>query len=79
MTAIRPKLETDRSLRSSVIRLAHAQPDLRPHLLPLLKQADSAEEEVEVEAALLWRRKYEGTTTRSSKRTLTSTSPRSTR
>lgn len=59
MTATRPKLETDRSLRSSVIRLAHAQPDLRPHLLPLLKQADSAEDDEEVEAALLWRRKYE--------------------
>lgn len=30
------------SLRSKVIRLAHAKPELRPHLLPLLKQ--SAEE-----------------------------------
>lgn len=27
------------SLRSKVIRLAHTNPDLRPHLLPLLKEA----------------------------------------
>ncbi len=27
------------SLRSKVIRLAHANPELRPHLLPLLKDA----------------------------------------
>jgi hypothetical protein len=27
------------SLRSKVIRLAHANPELRPHLLPLLKEA----------------------------------------
>lgn len=27
------------SLRSSLIRLAHQNPDLRPHLLPLLKEA----------------------------------------
>lgn len=26
-------------LRSRLIRLAHAQPELRPHLLPLLKEA----------------------------------------
>lgn len=29
----------DRALRSTLIRLAHEQPALRPHLLPLLKQA----------------------------------------
>lgn len=28
------------NLRSSVIRLAHANPELRPHLLPLLKTAN---------------------------------------
>lgn len=28
-----------RDLRSKIIRLAHQQPDLRPHLLPLLKSA----------------------------------------
>lgn len=27
------------NLRSKVIRLAHANPELRPHLLPLLKEA----------------------------------------
>lgn len=27
------------TLRSQVIRLAHARPELRPHLLPLLKEA----------------------------------------
>lgn len=30
------------NLRSSVIRLAHANPALRPHLLPLLKVASKA-------------------------------------
>jgi hypothetical protein len=30
----------ERDLRSKVIRLAHQNPSLRPHLLPLLKQAD---------------------------------------
>lgn len=30
-------------LRSAVIRLAHQQIEMRPHLLPLLRQADSAE------------------------------------
>jgi len=29
----------DQTLRSKLIRLAHAKPELRPHLLPLLKQA----------------------------------------
>ena len=28
-----------RKLRKAVIRLAHAQPELRPHLLPILKEA----------------------------------------
>lgn len=31
----------ERDLRSKVIRLAHQNPSLRPHLLPLLKQADA--------------------------------------
>jgi hypothetical protein len=31
------------TLRSKVIRLAHANPSLRPHLLPLLKQAGTAQ------------------------------------
>jgi len=30
---------SDQALRSSLIRLAHANPELRPHLLPLLKEA----------------------------------------
>ena len=30
---------SNRTLRSSVIRLAHQNPALRPHLLPLLKEA----------------------------------------
>ncbi len=29
----------DNTLRSKIIRLAHQQPELRPHLLPLLKSA----------------------------------------
>lgn len=28
----------DKTLRSGLIRLAHANPDMRPHLLPLLKE-----------------------------------------
>ncbi len=48
------------SLRSSVIRLAHAQPALRPHLLPLLKTADDDGDYTDEEYAfLLWTRKYE--------------------
>jgi hypothetical protein len=31
----------ERDLRNKVIRLAHQRPELRPHLLPLLKQADA--------------------------------------
>jgi hypothetical protein len=30
---------SDQILRSKVIRLAHSNPELRPHLIPLLKQA----------------------------------------
>ena len=30
---------SDQALRSKIIRLAHQQPELRPHLLPLLKEA----------------------------------------
>jgi hypothetical protein len=30
-----------RSLRASVIRLAYENPSLRPHLLPLVKEADA--------------------------------------
>jgi len=29
----------DQALRSKLIRLAHAKPELRPHLLPIIKQA----------------------------------------
>ena len=32
---------SDTKLRSSIIRLAHTNPELRPHLLPLLKEAGS--------------------------------------
>jgi hypothetical protein len=32
-----------RSLRASVIRLAYKNPSLRPHILPLVKEADAAE------------------------------------
>ena len=34
------------SLRSSLIRLAHANPDLRPHLLPVIKAASSLDVDV---------------------------------
>ena len=37
-----------RNLRSSVIRLAHANPELRPHLLPLLGVRTAAEDKVKV-------------------------------
>lgn len=30
------------SLRKKLIRMAHANPELRPHLMPLLKQADES-------------------------------------
>jgi len=41
------------TLRSKLIRLAHAQPSLRPHLLPLLKQAsDHSTNETVVEYAV---------------------------
>lgn len=38
-----------RSLRASVIRLAYENPNLRPHLLPLVKEADAA-----IEAGRTW-------------------------
>lgn len=50
------------SLRSRTIRLAHANPDLRPVLLPILVKTATEYEyglEEEEDAALLWRRKYE--------------------
>lgn len=48
------------SLRSRAIRLAHAQPELRPHLIPLLKTADGDDDYADEEYAfLLWTRKYE--------------------
>ena len=48
-----------RSLRSSLIRLAHTQPELRPHLLPLLKTAaDDEDPSPEEDVLLLWSRKY---------------------
>jgi hypothetical protein len=31
----------EKALRSKIIRLAHSNPELRPHLIPLLKQADA--------------------------------------
>jgi len=34
---------SDKKLRSQLIRLAHAKPELRPHLLPLLKKASHAD------------------------------------
>ncbi len=33
--------EQDLTLRQQIIRLAHGQPHLRPHLLPLLREAES--------------------------------------
>ena len=36
----------EKSLRSAVIRLAHAKPELRPHLLPILKKASSTVEDL---------------------------------
>ena len=49
------------TLRSRTIRLAFTHPELRPQLLPLLKRADEDDYESvdEIEAASLWRRKYE--------------------
>lgn len=38
-----------RSLRASVIRLAYENPSLRPHLLPLVKEADAT-----IEAGRTW-------------------------
>jgi len=32
---------SDKQLRSELVKLAHSNPDLRPHLLPLLKTAIS--------------------------------------
>jgi hypothetical protein len=50
------------NLRSRIIRLAHTQPELRPHLLPLLKESasDDLDDELSPEenAVLLWERKY---------------------
>lgn len=42
-----------RSLRASVIRLAYENPNLRPHLLPLIKEAD-ASEAMDMEAGRTW-------------------------
>jgi hypothetical protein len=39
------------NLRAGLIRLAHANPELRPHLLPLLKEAAKAP--VKMEARLI--------------------------
>jgi len=41
---------SDRHLRSRLIRLAHDKPELRPHLLPLIKGA--AEDDVKLEVTL---------------------------
>lgn len=45
------------TLRSRVIRLAHTKPELRPHLLPLLKTADDLSPEEKV--MVLWDSRYE--------------------
>jgi len=37
--------KNDKALRSELIKLAHAQPNLRSHLLPLIKKADDDEDE----------------------------------
>ena len=42
-----------RSLRASVIRLAYENPNLRHHLLPLIKEADAAEA-MDMEAGRTW-------------------------
>ena len=39
---------SDTKLRSSIIRLASTNPELRPHLLPLLKEAGSHVEGLEI-------------------------------
>jgi hypothetical protein len=44
----KPKLGSDSQLRSSLIRLAHSNPALRPHLLPLLAKKKVAATHVEV-------------------------------
>lgn len=43
------------TLRSKVIRLAHENPALRPHLLPLLKTAARPIHEIAGEIARLWK------------------------
>lgn len=40
-------MEDEKSLRSAVIRLASANPELRPHLLPILAKTASVDEEFE--------------------------------
>ena len=42
----------ERDLRTKIIRLAHSQPELRPLLLPLVKQAD--------DEAMMAGRKWDG-------------------
>lgn len=44
----KPKLGSDSQLRSSLIRLAHSNPALRPHLLPLIVKKKVAATHVEV-------------------------------
>ena len=44
----------NQALRSKVIRLAHQNPELRPHLLPLLKEAAS-------KTVKIWEVIYDGT------------------
>lgn len=47
------------TLRSRIIRLAHQQPALRPHLIPLLKNASDDDDITEEEEAfVLWNRVY---------------------
>lgn len=46
------------TLRSRAIRLAHQQPALRPHLIPLLKNASDDDFTEEEEAFVLWNRVY---------------------
>lgn len=46
---------TDQELRSKVIRLAHAQPELRPYLLPLVRKAQPVVKKASDEGALAGR------------------------
>lgn len=50
----------ERDLRNKVIRLAHQNPSLRPHLLPLLKQADGESSAEQIASEIMAGRPWGG-------------------